>query len=355
MTHKFSLILLLGLLLASPQLAGCAEVKSVYPILDSGKRGLGIYGWLDNDRVLFYSEQRVQAKPGDGPGPPPVLEAGHYIWDTTAGTLSKDSSLGGVSNFCVRGDRITFLRRSPADEKQLLVVTRLKGQEMVAPLVNAQWFNRFSCRYYEQKPEWDRGQYSLPLLEEHGSLLLKDSRQNNPVMFYFPKNEKGVALPIGTRQVLHNLVQYAAFKNVYFLYPIAYIDPETGKEEPIGPWPKGKPVQVWWLAPDGKVTTEDIPFMPFMRGGSRGFFPTRGGIFIYSHKTDDLGKPGDAGGYLAQDGKVLKLITGMVDQVSISPDGCKVAFLHDPYTREPVFERVKVKVVTVCEEARHVD
>jgi hypothetical protein len=350
---KLTLIAVLLLMVVSPQLAGCAEIKPVYPIYDSGKPGVGISGWLDNDTVVFYSEQRAQVKPGTQ-GPPPVLEAGYYVWNTAKGSLIIDSSLEDVAKVCVQGDVVTFLRKSPTDEKKWLVVTRENGQETVTPLVKTEWFNRFSCRYYEQKPQWDRGYASLPLLEWHGSLLFKDSRQNNPILFFPPNNETGVPLPIGTRQVWHNLVQYAPFKNAYLLYPIAYVDPETGKEEPVGPWPKGKPVLVWWLSPDGKVTTENIPYMPFMRGGSRGFFPTREGIFLFTHKTDGMWKPGDAGGYLTKNGNVIKLITGMLENVTVSPDGCNVAFLHDPYIPEPVFERVKMKVINVCEEARHV-
>jgi hypothetical protein len=342
----FFLVALLACI--SPQLAACAEVNSVYPVLDSGRRGLGVHGWLDNDKVVFYSELGAKAHEG-----PSILDGGYYVWDIAAGKLNKDPSLEGAAKLCVQGDYVTFLRKAPTDEKKWLVVTRVKGLETVTPLVNAEWFNRFSCRYYEQKPQWDRGHASLPLLEEHGSLFFKDSRENNPIMFFSPTSEKGVPLPIGTRQVWHNLVQYAPFKNAYLLYPIAYIDPGTGKEDPIGPWPKGKPVPMWWLTPDGKVTTEHIPYMPFMRGGSRGFYPTRAGIFITSHKTDDLGKPGDAGGYLAQASSVEKLITGLLENVSVSPDGCKVAFLHDPYTTEPVSERVKVKVVSLCQEAPH--
>jgi hypothetical protein len=91
--------------------------------------------------------------------------------------------------------------------------------------------------------------------------------------------------------------------------------------------------------------------MRFMRGASRGYYPTREGIFIYSHKTDDLAKPGDAGGYLARKGRVTKLITGLVDSVSVSPDACRVAFIHDPYDTiygKDRLERITVKSINLC-------
>jgi hypothetical protein len=257
---------------------------------------------------------------------------------------------------------LTFLRKLPTDEKRSLLVVRDKGQETIKPLVNAEWFNRFSCRYYDQKPEWVIPNHQiLPLLDGHGYLdwfptSLPEAVRNRPIRFRSHRFTDWVELPIGTREVWRIDVQYAPFKNVYFLYPITYIDSQTGKEEPIGPWPKDKPVRVWWLAPDGNVTTETVPYMRFMRGGSRSYFPTREGIFITTHKTDDLGKPGDAGGYLAREGRVTKLITGILDSVSISPDGCRVAFIHDPYDTVRGLERlnrINVKVLSVCQEDSH--
>ena len=62
-----ALLVVLFMLLVSPQLAACSEIRPIYTIQDSGKRGGGVSGWLDNDRVVFYSEQGAQAKVGDDP------------------------------------------------------------------------------------------------------------------------------------------------------------------------------------------------------------------------------------------------------------------------------------------------
>ena len=263
---------------------------------------------------------------------------------------------------CVHGDYVTFLRKSPNDDKRPLLVTRDKGQETVTRLVNIEWFNRFNCRYYDEKPDWIiQNHETLPLLDGHGFLDWiptegPGSDRNKPIRFHRTNASEWISLPIGKRQVWRVDVTYASFKDAYFLYPITYIDTNTGKEEPIGPWPKGKSVSVWWLTSDGTVTSETIPYMEFMRGGSRGFFPTRKGIFIYSHKADGAGKPGDAGGYLAQDNRVTKLITGLLEGVSISPDGCRVAFVHDPYDTiygKDRLDRVTVKAINLCEEDGH--
>lgn len=361
-TARFAWMAILLVMVISPQLVGCAGPQSPYVIQDTGLHAerYGEIVWLDNHRVRFYGFRAWAPQGQEVHGVPPLIGSDYYIWDTDANQLVTEPSLEGVKRICVQGDLLTFIKQSPTDETKRLVVTRLKGQETVAPLVNAEWFNRFSCRYYEHKPDWIIDRYrALPLMDGHGYLNWappiadEQSFRNWPLRFHAYNSKIDISLPMGTREVWHNLVKYAPFRDAYLLYPVAYIDPDTGKEGPIGPWPKGKPVPMWWLTSDGKVTTEQVPYMPFMRGGSRGFFPTRDGIFIYTHKTDDLGKPGDAGGYLARRGAVIKLITGMIDNVTVSPDGCKVAFQHDPYTLEPIFERIKVKVITVCLEAHY--
>lgn len=364
MTHKFSLIVLFVLALMSPQLSACAEIKASYPVQDTGlhaERSSELV-WLDNHRLRFHGNRAVELKADDAHKVPGFSGSGYYIWDTEANRLVTEPGLEDAMRLCVHGDHMTFLRKSPTDEKKWFVVTRGKGQETVTPLVNAQWFNRFSCRYYEQKPEWTISDHeTLPLMDGHGFLDWtsgeeQQPRQNRPIMLYRSSNTEGVKLPIRMRQVWRNLVRYVPFRNTYFLHPIAYIDPQTGQEHGVGPWPKGKPVPIWWLAPDGKVTTEEIPYMPFMRGGGRGFFPTRDGIFIYSTKTDDLGKPGDAGGYLAQKGSVTKIITGYLENIAVSPDGCQVAFIYDPYDTvygKDRLNRITVKAINLCQEIHH--
>ena len=366
MTPNFAFVLVPLVALICLLWAGCVEGKSSYAVQDTAlhaERGIE-FVWLDDHRVRFYGYREVQIKAGDIHNTPHNIGTGYYIWDTDANQIVTDPSLEGAMRLCVHEDYMTFLRKSPSDKKHSLLVIRNEGQETVIPLANTEWFNRFSCRYYGEKPEWIIiNHQTLPLIDGHGFLDWPPSEgpspvQNQPLRFHPKSSSEWIELPIGTREVWRIDVRYASFKSSYFLHPITYIDPQTGKEEPIGPWPEGKAVPVWWLSPDGSVTTETVPYMRFMRGGSRGYFATRKGIFIYTHKTDGAGKPGDAGGYLARNGRVTKLITGLLDSVSISPDGCRVAFIHDPYDTVYGIERlnrINVKVLNVCQEDSHAD
>ena len=61
--------------------------------------------------------------------------------------------------------------------------------------------------------------------------------------------------------------------------------------------------------------------------------------------------PGDRGLYLIRGEKVDRLIVGSVHEVSISPDGCKAAFIHARNTKE-YFPRTKpcrtIKLINFC-------
>jgi hypothetical protein len=85
--------------------------------------------------------------------------------------------------------------------------------------------------------------------------------------------------------------------------------------------------------------------------GSRGFLAVKEGIFAWAHALGRENGPGDSGGYFFQRGKVYKVINGLLHNAIVSLDGCKVAFVHDPYTT-PVLkdreDRITVKFIDVC-------
>lgn len=354
----------LVLIFASTELGACTETTSSYFMQDTAlhaERGID-FVWLDNHRLRFYGYREASRATSDVHTTPRNIGSGFYIWDTKANKIVNDPSLEGAHRLCVQGDYVTFLRKSATVENGSQLVIRDKGQETVTQLVNMQWFNRFSCRYYTEKPEWIIPNHKILALRDGDGFIDwfptegPDSFRNKPLKFRPNMEADWIKLPMGTREVWHTLVRYAPFKNSYLIYPMSYIDPETGKEEPVGLWPKGKPVPMWWLEKDGTVTSETVPYMPFMRGGSRGYLPTKAGIFIYTHKTNDLGQPGDAGGYLSQAGGVRKIITGLLESVSISPDGCQLAFIHDPYDTVYAIDRlnrINVKVLNLCDEGTH--
>jgi hypothetical protein len=341
-------------------LVACAQA-SAYTIKDSRAPAStdGAVIWLDNQRVLFYRLKVAEKNEGI------TLES--LVWDTATGNVSPYPALQGTAKVCVHGNFISYIRRKPSAEKEwLLVYGKVHNgqivEEQVTSLPNQYQINPFSCRYYASPPPWAmKGRITSPLLEEHGYLDLRPVDNNAPlekvpIVLYRPGAAEGIQLAI-PRGGLGGPISYDPFRNAYLIPSERYRDPMTGVVQQIGgSWPKGKPLPVWWLTPEGKITEEQIPYAPFMARGSRGFFPVKVGIFVWSHAIAVRGGPGDAGGYVVRDGTIQKLITGMVHSPVISPDGCKVVFVHDPYDTEfpkDRADRITVKVIDLCEGGNH--
>lgn len=347
------------LLLAGPQMAACAELTPAYAIKESDFRAAEEVTpvWVDNNKVMFTGYQVEKGGQGKLSDRVTDYKAEVFIWDTSENTITKYSEQGR-GRFCVHDGVVSFLRFNQMDKTWDVTSERIEGGPKEKKVLSEKhWFNPFNCRYYDSRPYWAvEGRETHPLLEEHGYLdwgvALSPPTQgeyykNTPITFFSSGGKEGIRLPVGRREASKN-IYYAAFNNAYLLYALSYVDKTTGREEAVGVWPKGVPLPVWWLAPNGKVTKVDIPYMPLMNGGSRGFYPTRSGIFMFSHQARDLGDPGEAGGYLVQGQVVKKLITGMLWKTAVSPDGCKVAVVHDTYDKKPKVHRTTLKIVDVC-------
>ena len=115
-----------------------------------------------------------------------------------------------------------------------------------------------------------------------------------------------------------------------------------------------KIMHVWWVERSGVVHEETIPDkVPFPFSGGIDFHPVREGLFI-SYNGGSLS--GDSGGYLLRDGKIERLTEQIAHKVSISPDGCTVAFVDakkasDYFSKEKPFRTLKT--INFCEGRKH--
>ncbi len=359
MTKTVTKVLSLLLLFLSPLFGACADSESPYPIKEAPIRpfpDLGYLIWLDNTQVLVSGYKELIPGP-KGKAPKGYVDAGIYVWDTEQGTARREPSLENAGRLCIQGEYRSFIRRAPGSEKKWEIVAGTPGNEEVRLFPSKYWFNPKSCRYYDSKPQWVQdGHRRVPLLDEHGYLDLGGSFgkvpneeffRNSPGTFFQPGREPGFELSIGRRYVSSSRISYVPFKNAYFIWASAYIDEKTGRE--TNPYPTGSRHPIWWLTPDGQVTSGDIPVEPWM-GASYGLHPTKVGLFVDTRSAKGFGRLGDAGGYLLQGRQKRKLIGGLLEKVAVSPDGCRIVFVHDPYVKKPVVERLTLKVVDVCSE-----
>ena len=176
-----------------------------------------------------------------------------------------------------------------------------------------------SCRPLSELPKppaWAEGKYFVSNLRpEHGvvSCGTRDFHERNIRARYHTRIDPvGIQLPFTCHEVREGL-RYYAFKGAYF----------TQENGPIRPWPRDRERKAYWLYPDGKVETLVFPYSTAIRGN---MLPTAGGIVSFSfpdtreekYRVHLIGSTG-----------MRELFPGNGAGV-VSPDGCKVAMLHDP-------------------------
>lgn len=346
MTQKFRLIVLLGLLLMSPQLAARGETTPLYPSVDSGVWATNGYPgdlyWLDNERVLFLGSSTST----------PIGQDDQWllIWDTERNSVTKYKQ--HVMNFCYRNGIILYrvVARQPDSGKRTWTFYRGKLNDEVIDQTPDRKGDKLNCRYLSVWPKLAKGKTHAILLEGHGYLVFDELApnvkfENYPILYYKAESEESIPLPF--RRYEADRVDYISFKQAYFLYPSSYFKDGTH----ILSWPPDIPLFTWWIYPGGKSEKVEIPLGSWTRGGLK-LFPTREGVFLVNGHSRSDRDPGNAGGYLVQGTNVWKLISGMLTDISaVSPDGCRVAFSHAPSPENDRFDaknKRTLKMIDVC-------
>lgn len=141
-----------------------------------------------------------------------------------------------------------------------------------------------------------------------------DPSKASPILLYPPDEKIPKQLPFTGEQVRVR-VAYFEFADVYLL--------EGHRETTYA-------TDIWLLKPNGTVTKVfESTGKPWERMGWGEFSLTRKGLFL-SGGHGDYGSVGTRGGYLLKPGgeSPTRLIEGFVRNEAVSPDGCKVAFVH---------------------------
>ena len=328
--------------------------KPPYPVMDSGvwADGTGIPDifWLDNNRVLFRGSEETEKRKQ------PSGKFNLSIWEINKGVSvyarGIDRIQGMFERLCYQ-DGIIFY---PLIEKDAQGNGQYKygkmGQEktFTRKAGEKRYFDTMNCQFYESQPGLkERHDYKL-LLNRHGYLDYGPRSENRnlphgkgkPILYYRKGLDKPISLPItneGTK-----LRQYYVFRDAYFVYRLA-----------MGTW-SGDSETAWWLMPEGKVTEVTIPHGPWTHGGSVGFYPTQKGTFVRYDTFKSNKDPGDAGGYLVTGKNVVRVIVGHLKEPVTSPDGCKVVFVHQPYSDADLPNdpgRVTLKMINFCKEEKN--
>jgi hypothetical protein len=315
-------LMLMGVLLfiaIGPQLAACGETN--YPIKDSKfPAAEAKLGWIDNERVMFHGYNvGKMTQPGPGEGHPTAAE-GLFIWDIAKGTVTKYWDVDGPVPLCVFRGYVFFSKKLKEKGNMWLVVSGPLGKEEQKEVSAGVSMNGHSCRVSDHRPSWMKADKHrrLPLLEEHGYLdfgipiWVDPSGKATPIVLYRPDSKKSVELPLIGRQVQFHAT-YVEFADAYLL---------KGEQR------TSDAVPVWQLNSDGTLATLLEPKgNDWERMGWGHFYLTKKGLLLTGGR-GDYGSVGTTGGYLLETGKPRRIIAGLVRNAAVSPDGCKLVFVH---------------------------
>ena len=355
MMQRLLLVLILLLMALNSQLAISAD-RPAFALKDSGFQASSkhrIY-WLDNDRVIFTGYE-INLEKIDKKGRY-EREQNIYIWDTRENRRTvyvKNASLGCY----FRG----YIRYSI-----------LEGPSKKGPMGQERTYldMYYSKETWEgEPPEWEEGVEMHPitcksyrsrgvgyvdLLPEHGYLDYRRPREYSsedkvPITWYRADDIGGAKLPLMVHAYLNSsAVRYEEFMNGYVLGTTNFIE-STKKSSSL----RDDSFSIWLFLTEGNVSELVMPRRDWMGGGSRSFYPARSGVFSWTHirgRHKEL--PGDAGAYWIHGDRVEKVISEEVgpDSLRVSPDGCKVAFVSEPYEkRQPYIRNSSLHILHVCE------
>lgn len=352
--QRLWLILIFLVMLVCPQLATSTD-RPPFILKDSGFQASSQHRlyWLDNDRVIFTGYE-IDLEKIDKEGRY-GREQNIYIWDTRENRRTiyvKNASLGCYFSGYIRYSILNGpSKKGPmGQERAYLDMYYSKETWEGEP---PEWeegvkMHPITCRSYRS-----RGAGYVDLLPEHGYLDYRrppeySSGDKVPITWYRADGIGGTTLPLMVHAYLNSAVRYEEFMNGYVLETTNFAE-STKKSSSL----RGDTFSIWLFLTDGNVSELVMPRRDWMRGGTRNFYPSLRGVFTWTH---DWGRhkrpPGDAGAYWIHDDLVEKVISEEIgpDSIRVSPDGCKVAFVSEPYEkRQPYVRNSSLHILHVCE------
>jgi hypothetical protein len=271
-------------------------------------------GWLSNDEIIFSGTENTSKEISSG-----VYLSTISMWKVKEGIPGVRIYKRNVKRLCYEGNSIAYtIKRNLADPETHFYGTL--RQENPADFKEINWR---SCQSSALLGDGTR--HIRLLLPEHGYLdrgSIQDDSKNIPIIFYKKDATQGMTLPLMSREDWD--VKYSPFKNAY-LVTRHYLNPVTNIEQ--SPWPSDIPRPLWWLTPEGNTTKF---FIQPPWNDSFDFFATKAGIVVDgSDKRLKKPKFSDEGLYLLKEnGSAETLLKGHVRNVTVSPDGCAIAFAH---------------------------
>nr|NJM02839.1 hypothetical protein [Desulfobacula sp.] len=277
----------------------------------------------------------------------------NVVWDTSSGKVSFHGQWSKERVFCAKDNQLVYLEIATNEKQKSYTWYRgtLDNLNPYPPPDENMVIDReFDCVWEPNIDRWDKSGISYPwryrlrgmnylefvernidptpmpsyeLMELDPKIRTKKNITDRTpfiekALYYEQPGVAGIPLSVqfgGWSGCGLHSISYIEWKKAYFLYTSTYYDEY--------------PIKAWWLTPQGKILEEKLPAkIPFLSASEISIYPVKSGFFI---KIWGAQRPN---AYLAKDGKMEALIEYPVLDVSISPDGCKAAFVHTTNIRK---------------------
>ena len=300
--------------------------------------------WLDDSHVVFigygrgidYSDHERKK-----------IVRNIVIWDIKSN--HKEVLKLEPLNLCQWEGNIYYFKRTQQNHSALYLV---KWKDIQRGIVNP-----VPVKTKYDPIEYDCLQTDKPRVTTDSVRYRLDHSNNVLILWkpsYIDNNIKGrVELEInGKKQQLHirpdllNSVEYVSFKNAYFIRSKSNYSSNYDKR-----LQGDKCLDGWWLSMNGKLSLACIPTLSKLSKHGVETYPYKNGYFLVNRLFNYSKAPDIGGGYISNDKGVKKIISGLIENVSMSPDGCNMAFLHTFNhigTRQSKPELPAVKILNLC-------
>lgn len=323
-----------------------------FSIRDTGRRlavlhsaMLPIY-WLDEGTIIYngYEPEVTEIRKSDGRT---IAKDGVYVLDIERNLLTRHADASGF--LCYRDGFVRYLTRYD-DSSRVAVIREGKlgdEREFVVDR-DAQSkrgrFNPLTCRDYDPHQRGNVSGDFLPLLDGHGVLEFGRRGPASRSEIYSAKlhlsdGTSQITLPISGDAISRSLIEYYAFANSYI---VGYVAPKGPPSE----WPKNATHRVYMLKSQGNVSEASIPGGAWSDRRLSTIVLTSAGIVFSGGQIRRYLNPGTAGLYLSNGNRVVKIESGLLHGIGVSPSGCKVAAAMQTYIKTP--DPTTIRVVNVC-------
>ncbi|HZO55660.1 MAG TPA: hypothetical protein VFB63_23320 [Bryobacteraceae bacterium] len=334
---------------------GCASAGTSpdFQIRDSGLRAahnISVY-WISNEEVLFAGPTGETRKRPDG-SEEPINRVS--TWNSRTSEVRRYGEI--AAQLCYHDGYVVYWQR--VSPQRLRVNYGKLGEESGVergPLQTGEFYDAHTCRNQNELdalPVWAKQANARRLLPQHG-FLVADGGSRNTTYSLCPTdaNDRAqcVGLSIGQREV--RTFNWHPFKGAYFAVGHYFQVDASHPDGGVGrsPWPKGVPMPVWWLYPDGRTERVMLPSGPWLN-----YFvsPTRNGFATVGHNN-----AGQQTLYFMAGDAVRPILVGLIEKDAVSPDGCRLAVIHDPKKPSdptPQHQRhITLKVIDFCARGRY--